>query len=283
METALDAVTTDGWTYLLDLDPATLRAYLRTATRRSTTGPPVRALLARSAVRVVTDEFLAGTAAAALIETDRLVVRRRRPDADPASRDASPASQTTHSPLIVGPDRAVAVVDTPGGVTTHPLDGDAETRVACAEAWERAPRVAVGYPTRARLVRTLEAACGSAVAADFGEVVALAARRGDERFDPVAVAVVVAAKHELANARLVEWAETAGLAAPSTVSERKRRLQRDDGPVRPDYTVRGRTHGLRLAPTTPDDPGPATLLSLAATWDAPTGEATDDDGPLPTP
>lgn len=283
METALDAVAADKWTYLLDADPATLRAYLRTATRQpSAVVPPVRALLAPPAVRVVTDEFLAGTAAAASIEADRLVVRRRQPDADPADHDASGTSRTRRSPLVVGPDRAVAVVDTPGGVTARRLDGRHETRTACTEAWERAPRVAVEYPTRARLVRTLEAACGSAVAADFGETVAVAARQNDDQFDPVAVAVVVAAKHELANARLVEWAQTTGLAAPSTVSERKRRLQRDDGPVRPDYTVRGRTHGLRLAPTAPDDPDPATLLSLAAAWDAPTEDATDD-GPLPTP
>ncbi|MEZ3116575.1 DUF5821 family protein [Halobaculum sp. MBLA0147] len=280
--TALDAVTTDGWTYLLDAGSATLRAYLRTATRRSTTTPAVRALLAPAAVRVVDDEFLAGTAAAALIEADRLVVRRRQPDAGSADRGESATSRTARSPLIVGPERAVAVVETPGGVTARRLDAGHETRATCAAAWERAPRVAVAYPTRSRLVRTLEAACGSAVAADFGETVALAGQRGDDQFDPVAVAVVVAAKHELANARLVEWAETTGLAAPSTVSERKRRLQRDDGPVRPDYTVRGRTHGLRLAPTVPDDPDPATLLSLAAAWDTPV-EDPSDDSPLPTP
>ena len=213
--------------YFVDPTPRLLRAAVAVHTRLRA-APTLRLLVSPTPLSALRDRFLPASATANLTETGAAALARYDgPD---------------RLPTLSTPEACLRLVDRGDEVET--LTGTL-TRARCRELWSEAPRVGLQTPARRRLTAGLADRFPPTVAATFGAVTAAAGRRADTRFDPVAAAVLAAARAGCRNDRVTDWLTAVGVAADSTVSARKRRLVAHDV-VRTEPVGGTRTHELHL-------------------------------------
>lgn len=92
--------------------------------------------------------------------------------------------------------------------------------------WDNGVPKSVDQPPHATLLSLAEPKLSEPVRQDLEQAfTAMECRAADSRTDPVMVALVVAAKHELLLTDFVEWAEASTLATQSKVSRHKQQLE----------------------------------------------------------
>ncbi|MEZ3142815.1 DUF5821 family protein [Halobaculum sp. MBLA0143] len=213
--------------YLVDPTPRVLRATVAVYNGVQT-APRLGLLTAPSALAALRDRFLPASAAANLTERGTVTLARYDgPD---------------RLPTLVAPATTVRFADRGDEVET--VRGTLEF-ARCRQLWATAPRVGLQTPARRRLTAGLAERFPPTVPATFGEVAAAAGERGDAGFDAVAAVLLAAARAGCRNDRVSDWLTEAGLAAESTVSARKRRLEAHEV-VRTAPVGGARTHELHL-------------------------------------
>lgn len=94
------------------------------------------------------------------------------------------------------------------------------------EEWEVAMPHSIDAPPYSRLLTIADQKLGEDVGAEIDAAYsAVESRSPDEQPEPVTVALLVGAKHELLLNDVVDWAETSTLATQGTVSKLKQQLE----------------------------------------------------------
>ncbi len=194
-------------------------------------GPGIDLLCGSDSLKQLERDFVVGSKASELVAGDAVTLRSRVGD-EPAL------------PTLVCTDAAVVAVIPVGGgeAVAAPVEAaDARTRLTdlYRSLWAGAVPYSVDLPPYETMLSVAERTVGSAVREDF-ETAAGVVHRGDGEvpLKPVALAVVVGARHEAFVADITEWAETTGIASQGTVSNVKNDL-REVGVVETDEVAHG--------------------------------------------
>jgi hypothetical protein len=254
VETILTELDAEEVCYLLDPTEACLRATISAVSALDgDCVPTVCALTRRKLIRDLGRQFPVASTAAGLIENGQLRLRRY----DGERRASTFLCRERGYVLATAGAAATPARLTPAFVS--------EARGWCVDRWNAADSLALDTPARNRLLERMRADLGATVAEEFESALALAGTRSAaaerERFDPIALVLLVAAKHGLRNDEVKAWIEDVGLASASSVTERKQRLRRFD--ILDTESLSGtRTHRLTLAEAYADRDSTEGLLHL---------------------
>lgn len=181
--------------------------------------PAVRLFAAERPLKDITDDFLAASAIADLVDSGTLSVRT--------------LEQIPNNALLVTELSVVSLVENPesvGALATTDESFVAATRATFEDRWSEASPFTLRTPPRSTVMETLGAEIGADAAADFEAVLgSLDTARGDgDGLDEVTVSLLVAALNGELLYDISKWGEDIGLASKATFSRTKSRLE-DNG------------------------------------------------------
>ncbi|GEM_PF-4726306 len=132
--------------------------------------------------------------------------------------------------LLLNPDRAVQLLGLTGDESVEVVLTDPEITDRLWEThrqrWEIGLMETVDVPPYTQLLTIAEDKLGPAVSEDIAVAyTALETRASNSSLEPVTVALLVGAKHDVLLRDIVEWTETSTLATQGTVSKLKQRLE----------------------------------------------------------
>ncbi|ERH12841.1 MAG: hypothetical protein J07HB67_01867 [halophilic archaeon J07HB67] len=179
---------------------------------------PVRVLGRRAVLRELRQDFLMGSRAANLVETETATFREAPLD------DETPAlvgTDTIHALVLVG--------ETAGSVSTVDETFHADVYEGCESLWADAERYHLRTPPLAALRQSMTAELGAGFRDGFEMALdVVAGLRDRTQFHEVRAALVVAAERELLHYDVGRWGEDAGLASTASFSRHKTDLE-DEG------------------------------------------------------
>jgi hypothetical protein len=199
-------------------DAALLRAVVRVCRDGDVDTPRVDLLCTSDALGGLEREFVVGAEASELV-ADGVVSIRSRADEGP------------DLPALVFRDAAVTALVPVGGsevVATPVTDDGARDRLQelYRSLWETAVPHTIDLPPYSTMLSVADRTVGRAVREDFAAAAeALDSRNSGASVKPVALAILVGARHEAFVADITEWAEAIGLATQGTVSKVKTELE----------------------------------------------------------
>lgn len=176
----------------------------------------VRLLVDDNVLKWLRDDFMLASTAAELLEADVLEWRA--------------AAGRLDDTLLVTEEMVVSLL-TPTEEESAALATDDEEFVAAVRErwnghWEEGEQFDLRTPAYSRVLDTFADEFGSAVESDFGTVLESAADMdADGWLDEVAVALLVAAKHEQLLYDISHWGEDVGIASKATFSRKKTQLE----------------------------------------------------------
>lgn len=212
--------------------PTTLKAIVATAVEHGPdSGGRLECVSTEPAVDVVRENFVAATQLSELLKSGRLELRvssQQNAHTTTLVHDAE-----TLRALIPMADDQLLCFETDDETARETLAADFTTR------WETALPASVDAPPYSQLLTLTGQCVGESVQDDFAAVFEqMGTVPPEEQPRPVAVAVVLGAKHDLLFGDVVEWMETTTLATQGTVSKFKRRLE-ERGYVQTEDEVNG--------------------------------------------
>lgn len=204
----------DGELYLLG---ATARQLVAVTTAVRDVSGVVRVLSERAPLRRLRADFTVAARAAEAVDAGRLAF---------GEYDADRHGGT----IAVTETRVYTWLFAEGASACFGGDGSfhAAVREYCRTAWQEASSFALRTPPLARVRSSLRETFEPGVARDFETTLEAATRLRDRtNFDAVAAAVLVGARHDLAQYDLAKWGEDVGLASRATFSRVKNGLSED--------------------------------------------------------
>ncbi len=189
---------------------------LVTVLREADAPPHVRLFAAEDPLKGLTDDFLAASAIADLVDAGTLSVRR--------------LSEVPNNAFLITGESVVSLVESAGGVGALATTDDsfvAATREEYGDRWADASPFKLRTPARSTVMETLETEIGADAAADFEAALgSLDAVRGNgDGLDEVTVSLLVAARNAELLYDISKWGEDIGLASKATFSRTKSRLE----------------------------------------------------------
>lgn len=215
----LTGLPSDERCFLLDPDEECLQSVVTVLRERDADATPALDVLVQKEVLWdLRQDFYVASRAASLVTANRLACRRLRDGG--------------HSTLFLAPEAgatllsvdALATAATP---TVGPFFGDVYDR--CRDWWTDARSTSFRTPGIDAVRRTMAEDLTESVQTDFDDLLAVAGWRDEMASLDIANAVLLlAAKHGLCNADLVQWAEAVGVVSDGTLSARRKRFERFD-------------------------------------------------------
>jgi hypothetical protein len=215
-ETLLDT-SVDRWR-IVTLDLEFVATVVKELGDAEPTDATIELLCASDLLGDLEQDFLLATKANDLVAADVLTIRERSDD------DTETTTQLT------SPDRTVVLVSVGGkeAVTMVVDDEDASERLwqKHQSAWDVALPYSLDSPPYSRMLAIADDVLGPNLRDDLDTAYNTVKSRGpDDRLEPLAVALLVGAKHERLFADVVDWAERTDLATQGMVSKRKGKLE----------------------------------------------------------
>jgi hypothetical protein len=210
----------DHWRVRTD-DTEFLTEFIQVLQDTEQEGRTVEWLCDQAVIKEFEQDFVRAAKAADLITESTLTIRE---STDP----------TKNTPTIfLNPEKAVALLPVGGGEAARVEITEEE---ACQRLWDNyqsewdiAMPHSIDAPPYSRLLTMAEQKLGEGVGEEIDTAyTAVAKRSPDEQPEPVTVALLIGAKHELLLNDLVDWAETSTLATQGTVSKLKQQLEEFD-------------------------------------------------------
>ena len=210
----------DHWRVRTD-DPEVLSEFIDILQEEQPAGKRIEWLCDQEIIKGLKKNFVRAAKASDLVTESTLTIRE--------STDAATNTPT----VLVSPGKTVALLPVDGGEAVRV---DITEEAACERLWEKyqsewdiAMPHSIDTPPYSRLLTMAEQKLGPDVGADIDTAyTAVESRSPDEQPEPVTVALLVGAKHQLLLNDIVDWAETSTLATQGTVSKLKQRLEEFD-------------------------------------------------------
>jgi len=216
----LEDASVDHWRVRTD-DTEFLSEFIETLQEAGGADTTVEWLCDQEVVKRLEKNFVRAAKAADLVTEGTLTIRE---STDP----------TTNTPtMLLSSGKVVTLLPVGGGeAATVEITDEA----ACERLWEKyqsewdiAMPHSIDTPPYSRLLTMADQKLGEGVGADIDTAyTAVESRSPDEQPEPVTVALLVGAKHELLLNDIVDWAETSTLATQGTVSKLKQQLEEFD-------------------------------------------------------
>lgn len=207
----------DRWR-IVTSDLEFLSAFVEVLTESTPSEKSLELLCGSNVLKELEYDFLLSTKANDLVAGDVLSIRERGDDEE-------------HTPTqLTNPERSVVVVPVGGkeGVTLEFDESAAAERLweKHQSSWDLGLPYTFDSPPYSRMLAIADNILGSDLRADLDLAYGTVESRGpDERPEPLAIALLVGAKHESLFADVVEWAEKTDLATQSMVSKTKGKLE----------------------------------------------------------
>lgn len=216
VETILEEATSTDPESVLVVNPGEQTTRHLVDSLSEDTEAQVNLLGTKTVLKAVMDDFLIASAAADLVEADRLRLRS--------------GAETVENALIVTDQQVIALIKVDGDVAGLVTEESAfvdRVREVYQSYWEQGMDFSLRTPALGRVRDTLEADIGDTVETDFSAVLSsLETARGDgEGLDEVTISLLVAAKNEALLYDISKWGEDVGIASKATFSRTKTRLE----------------------------------------------------------
>lgn len=212
--------STPDW-QILTTDLTVLSACVKILQEAEQDSPFIRLLSDRETLKTLEEDFMVAAKARELVESGTLSVRTFL------------ETETDASTLLIGSEQVISLIPCNGNeavrLTIHDQDSYTRLREMYSKNWETAMPYTFGAPPYSQLLHLAEEKLGSDVRKDLHSAYAAVEDYNPaEQPDPVIVALLVGAKHELLLCKVVDWAESSTLATQGTVSKLKNQLEMHD-------------------------------------------------------
>ena len=176
--------------------------------------PTVRLLVDESVLRWLRDNFVLASTATELVEAETLDLR---------------SSEQSEGTMVVTDEAIISLLRSDGeqsaALATDHEEFVAEVRERWNGLWKDGEAFDLRTPAYSRVLETLAEEFDSTMESDFEIALDSLTEQNDDELDEVAVALLVAAKHEQLLYDISRWGEDAGVASKATFSRKKTQLE----------------------------------------------------------